>query len=145
MYLNWSLWIIIMLLVKNDNVRLFKEIKELRHRNHGLMMLLLDIRDYVSIKYNKDIIVSHIYREQSEQDFYYKDNERYKKKKFKSPHQYFHGVDIRSSIFTQEEIDDIVIYINQRWDNSNYYKWTSKCHKVGNNGKHFHIQYVENP
>ena len=127
---------------KNDSERLQEEWGELGSRNVALKNLVFDVASYVWSKYEKNIIITMIYRTDEEQDAIYADDERYQKKKFKSPHQFMQAVDLRSKVFTNEEIDDIVNHINEKFDDSNWYNWTAKCHDVGL-GDHFHIQYLE--
>lgn len=131
-----------MLLAKNDSERIKKEIGDLRSKNKPLLKLILDLYHYIEDTFDKDTIITMIYRTQEEQDNIYKDNEKYKQRKFKSPHQFYHGIDLRSRIYTQDEIDHIVDYLNDKYNDSNYYKFTAMCHNVGH-GDHFHIQYYK--
>lgn len=128
--------------VKNNSKRLIEEIYKLKEENKGLSDLLFDLRDYVQDKFGKDIYLTQIYRLQEEQDEYYKNNERYKKKKFKSPHQFYHAFDLSvyRSNFSDEECEDIIEYLTQKYDENNYYKTTAFRHDIGH-GDHFHVQY----
>lgn len=128
--------------MKNNSKRLEEEWEVLDAQNTHLKSLILDLDKYAYDRYQKNLVITMIYRTNEEQDNIYKDDERYKKKKFKSPHQFFQGVDIRSSIFNEDEIKDLVNYLNTRYNDSNYYKYTAKCHNVGL-GDHFHIQYYK--
>lgn len=132
-----------MLYVKNDSERLNKELIGLKTKNEPLYELILDLHQYIDKTYDKDIIITMIYRTQEEQDYLYRNSEKYKKKPFKSPHQFNQAVDIRSWLYTEGEIEDIVEYLNTKYNDSNYYRWTAKVHEVGNNGIHFHIQYYK--
>lgn len=131
-----------MLKFKNDSQRLVDEHKKLKSTNSGLFDLIEQLISYVSSKYKKDVIITMIYRTQEEQDKIYANDEKYKQKKFKSPHQLWHSVDIRSFIFTKREITELVDYINLNFNAKNWYKWTAKCHEVQGNGEHFHIQFL---
>lgn len=130
-------------IIFKDSDRLPEEWNELHQRNSPLRNLIIDLRDHVWIKYRKNITITMIYRTDEEQDRFYANNEKYQKKKFKSPHQFYQAVDLRSSDFTDEEIQELVVYINVRYNDDNYYGWTADCHEVSGNGMHFHIQFYE--
>lgn len=122
---------------KNDSERLQDEWRLLDNENGALKLLIYDLDSYVWEKYKKNIVITMIYRTQEEQyDIYGPGYEK------KSPHQFWQGVDIRSSTFTKEEIEDIIRYINEAYNDTNYYDWTARCHDVGR-GDHFHFQYLE--
>ena len=127
---------------KNNSKRIIEEIWELKSKNKPLLKLLFDVRDYCMDMFEKDIVITMIYRTDDEQDMIYRDNNRYQKKKFKSPHQFFHALDLRSNTFEKEEIEELVKYLNDKYDDSNFYKFTAMCHNVGH-GNHFHIQYYK--
>lgn len=132
-----------MLKAKNESERIKHEFVILRKENEPLARLLIDLYHYVDGKYNKDVVMTMIYRSQDEQDAIYKDNPRYEVKPWKSPHQFYQACDIRSRTFSDDEIKDIEEYLNNKYNKSNYYKWTAKCHKVGDGAFHFHIQYYK--
>lgn len=131
-----------MLKAKNDSPRIKKEFGELRVHNKDLMKLILDLYHWIDDTFGKDTVMTMLYRTDAEQDAIYGINPRYQKKPWKSPHQFYHAVDIRSRIFTEDEIKQIEDYLNSKWNDTNYYKWTAKCHKVTGQAYHFHIQYV---
>lgn len=126
---------------KNGSKRLQDEFVALVDNNKDLHELIVDTCAYCKAEFNKDIVITMLYRTQEEQDEIYKDNAKYKEKKFKSPHQFNHAVDLRSSTFTKEEIDNLVNYLNKVYNSTNYYKFTAMCHDVGH-GDHFHIQFA---
>jgi hypothetical protein len=70
-----------------------------------------------------------IYRTQKEQDEIYAGTFRgtrsYDKNPWKSPHQVWTALDIRSKIYTEEEIYKIKKYLNDKYNSSNYYKTTA--------------------
>jgi len=127
---------------KNSTKRLQDEFIELMDRNKLLHELIVDTCAFCKAEFNKDITITMIYRTDAEQDEIYKNDEKYKQKKFKSPHQFFHAVDLRSSTFDTSEIEKLVNYLNLIYNKTNYYNWTAKCHDVGV-GEHFHIQFVK--
>lgn len=131
--------------LKNDNPRLLGELDDLDKKNPELYDLILDVCQYVKSDICKDVVITMINRTQEEQDELYKDSEKYKAKKFYSPHQFGHAADLRSSIYSKEEIDKIVKYVNDKYNATNFYKPSALYHEVGNNGLHFHIQYSKKP
>lgn len=127
-----------MLHAKNDSQRIKDELIKLKIENRGLFDLILDLYHCAELLFDKDVIMTMIYRTQEEQESIYG-----KGTKKKSPHQFYHAIDIRSRIYSQDEIDQMVNYINTKYNEDNYYKWTTKVHEVGNHGIHFHIQFVK--
>lgn len=132
-------------LVKNASERLKNELSELPDKNPELYGLLMDLCAFVEANYKKDVVITMIYRTQEEQDWLYRDSAKYKKRKFKSPHQFWHAIDLRSWIYTEKERKEMVKFLNERGSaQNNYYNWTAKVHEVGNNGLHFHVQFLKN-
>ncbi len=114
----------------------------LPHENKHLLDLLEELNKYTNRNFKKPILLTMIFRTRAEQDYLYRNSAKYAKKKFLSPHQLWHGADIRSHSFTKSEIDQIEAWINKKYNSKNYYKWTAKYHTVGS-GLHFHIQFVK--
>lgn len=128
--------------VKDDSQRLKDELEALKTQNPGLRDLLFDLADFIKESFNKETIVTMIGRTPEEQDYLYRNDPKYQAKKFISPHQLMHALDLRSRIFTIGEIEQIVDWINKNYNSTNYYKWTAKNHDVGA-GDHLHIQWVK--
>ena len=124
------------LLAKNESKRIQNEWYELSKKNIDLWRLINNLSFQVEKKFNKDVIITHIYRRQQEQEHFYG-----KGTKRKSSHQYWHSLDLRSSIYTKDEIEWMVDYLNNNSPN-NYYKVTAFVHDIGH-GVHFHIQYLK--
>ncbi len=129
--------------LKNDSIRLKTELSTLKGKNLPLYDLIFDLAEHIRNTVKKDLILTMIDRTPAEQDELYKNDKRYQAKKFKSPHQFWHAVDIRSKIFTKEEIASIVKHLNDKCNATNAYAWTAKCHAVGAGAEHFHIQYAK--
>jgi len=127
---------------KDESARLKQEWEQLDVKNEGLYDLILDLNEYTNKKFKKGLVITMIYRTQAEQDHLYRNSEKYKKKPFTSPHQFWQAVDLRSRTFTAEEIRLMVNWINRKYNKSNYWKWTAKAHDIGS-GMHFHIQWVK--
>lgn len=127
-----------MLYAKNDNSRLKRELTELQNKNRPLYDLIIDLYKWVENQFDKDVIMTMIYRTQQEQELIYGEGTEKK-----SPHQFWQGLDLRSWIYTEKEIDAIVNYLNSKYNDSNYYGTTAMCHKVKEGAYHFHIQYYK--
>jgi len=132
-----------MLKFKNDSARLIAELGELNNKNRPLFDLLQDASQFVTNTYKKDFIITMIARTDAEQAELYKNDPKYQAKPFKSPHQFAHAADIRSSIFSADEIKGIEDYLNTKYNGTNYYKWTARNHVITGGAYHFHIQYVQ--
>lgn len=127
-----------MLYAKNDSIRIKKELIALKDKNRPLYDLIIDLYEWVDLNLEKDTVMTMIFRTQEEQeDIYGSETSK------KSPHQFNHAVDIRSWLYTKEEQEQMVEYMNAKYNSSNYYKWTAKVHEVSNRGVHFHIQYYK--
>ena len=130
-----------MIKFKSNSKRLKQELLDLEKENKNLFDLLADLNLFCTINFSKDAVITMIYRTQEEQDNLYRNSPKYKKRKFKSSHQFWHGVDIRSWNFTPKQVNKIEEYLNSKYNKTNFYKWTAKAHNVGS-GIHFHIQYT---
>lgn len=136
-----------MIKFKNSSKRLSDEYSQLRYNNNSLWELIQnDLVPWVEHTFNKDITVTMIFRTEEEQNSIYggvirSDGRSYDDRPWKSPHQFYHAIDLRSHDFTSDEIIAIENFLNNRHNDLNYYRWTAKNHSVGL-GNHFHIQYV---
>ena len=130
-----------MLVIKGKTGRIDEELIQLKLKNLQLYDLICAIGQEAADCFDKFVTITHIFRKQKEQDHLYKGHQRYDRKKFKSPHQFWHGVDLRSGYFTDYEVQHLVDFANARNDKDNYYKWTAVFHDVGH-GEHIHIQFA---
>lgn len=126
--------------LKNDSTRLKTELDSLKEKNKPLYDLVFDLADWIKDQFKKEVIITGIFRTNEEQAAIYANDAKYKKKPFKSPHQFWDALDLRDSVFTKEEIPKIVQHINDNYTKTNAYKITAMDHSVGA-GWHFHIQY----
>lgn len=111
--------------------------------SHKLTQIIGVIAIYSKIKFKKNIVITGIYREQKEQDEIYGNLEEYKNNPWRSVHQFWRGVDLRSSIYTNKEITDLVNFVNNiPYDTSRPNKKTCTYHNVGS-GDHIHVQSLE--
>lgn len=131
-----------MLICKNDDPRLIKEVQELKTKNPGLSALLDDLVKWIKANMGKDPVLTMVSRTKAEQDYIYRNDPRYKLKKFTSPHQLWQAIDLRSRTFTADEIKKIEAYLNTKYKGTNAFAWTAKCHKVTDGVDHFHIQFA---
>jgi len=141
-----------MLYAKNDSQRIKDELVDLREYNRPLYDLTIDLYKWIDKEFSKDTIITMIYRTSSEQDAIYKGtfkgSRSYDEKPWKSPHQTWTAIDLRTYIYTEEEIEKVAKYLNKKYNSSNYYKTTVMYHEVTNAqgqklGKHFHVQYYK--
>ena len=61
--------------------------------------MILDLTDFVGVEFNKDVMMTHILRTQSEQKALYA---KEAKKNTSSPHMRWEAVDIRDWIYTDD-------------------------------------------
>lgn len=128
---------------KNDSLRLQQEFRNLGNKNPLLLGLLEDLAGYVQETFNKELIVTMIFRTPEEQAEIYKNDDKFQIKPFKSPHQFWHSADIRSKTFSIEEVKQIEDYLNTKYKKVNYYGWTARNHAVAGGAEHFHIQIAK--
>lgn len=120
---------------KTDRIKSeFKELKYVNEYLYNIIMVTDLATDYL---YKKGLVITEVYRSQKEQSMYYKD-----KRQFRSPHQDWFAVDIRSRNFTKKETKRIVKILNDNFNKKNTYKTTALYHDVGL-GKHIHVQFKE--
>lgn len=123
--------------MKFKTPRQAKEFPEITDRLKSLVYLA---KHYMLSKYNYEITITDVLRTQEEQDSIYGDNTNYIEKPWKSVHQYFRGVDIRSKDMTGPMINDLRDLLNTiPYDENRPNKKTCIVKDVGR-GLHFHIQ-----
>lgn len=131
---------------KNESSRLEREYATLKENNLDLYLIIEHLNERFQVDLGTDLVITMIYRTQEEQDDIYIGKTRngipYITKPWKSPHQYYHAVDIRSRELTKEEIKSAVDALNAEYNSDNYYKFTALCHDVGL-GDHFHINFIK--
>lgn len=121
--------------IKFKTDRIEKEFDQLYSKNMDLYQIVVFAMYASQTKYKKDLIITEVYRTQEEQDKYYKG-----KNKFRSPHQDWKAVDIRTFHLETKEIKDLVKIINSRYNSTSKYIPVAFYHDIGL-GKHIHIQY----
>ena len=125
-----------MITFKTDRIR--DEFGQLAFKNPKLFDLLTDLKTYVEEHMHRDIVLTCILRTKEEND------ELYKlvpvEKRPNSPHLGWGAVDLRSSTFSDDEIHQLVAYLNVKYKNASG-KPVALFHSIPGNVKHFHIQY----
>jgi hypothetical protein len=129
--------------MKNDSKRLHDEWENLQSENNDLWEIGEDINTFTYKNFKKTVVITMILRTQKEQDEIYNNDPKYQQKPFKSPHQFAQALDIRSKIFAEDEIKKIESYVNEKYNSTNYFGWSAKCHTVGSGAEHFHVQYYK--
>lgn len=122
--------------------RLRDEWAKLGLENQGLAQVLWDLAVFVEDAFDKDVVITHIYRTQAQQEKFYG-----KGSKKKSTHQFWGAADIRDSIYTKDEIAGMTDFLRV-YDKWNSLKLMSQSksrtvlrHNIGL-GMHFHIQFM---
>src|SRR5690606_33448332 len=100
----------------NNSTRLKDEFQVLNSNNPELKKLIEDLASFCNITFKKSIMITMIYRTQEEQDMLYQYSKKYQERKFKSPHQFWHSIDLRSTTFDKNEIIQIEAYINDNYN-----------------------------
>ena len=123
---------------KSDRIR--DEWAQLAFKNPGLFSIIEKLHDYVANTHCKEIMLTSIYRTPEENDILYKDTPADKRPKAQ-PHTLWAAADIRSSMFSQDEITSIVSWLNASFKNPSG-KSTALYHAIQGNVGHLHIQHV---
>lgn len=108
---------------------------QLGTKNPALLELLIDLAECVQLMFKKPIVLTSVHRNQAEQDALYAAGGN---KAPKSAHSTWEAVDLRDSIYTKNEIDFIVNYLNTKYKNANGKK-VALHHKIAGNVAHFHV------
>jgi len=126
-----------------------KRIEEEYYKLPDIGKLILDYTDNFSRNnFNKEIVVTHIFRKQKEQDSIYKGmsmrGRKYSIHPWYSDHQFWQAADIRSRIYNEDEILKIKDYINTnfRYNNKGIAKLVT-YHEINHHGLHFHIRWCK--
>ena len=119
--------------------------------------IIIDYADFYSLhNFNKEIVLTHIFRTQKEQDRIYKGKSRnlwidakrttrfYDINPWLSDHQFYQAADIRTKFYTIDQVKEMARFLRS---NFCYNKLDNKpvvlYHQVGNLGYHFHIRWCK--
>lgn len=115
-----------------------KEFEQLPLKNPKLKMLLVNIDAYAIAFFSKEITITRIYCTKEEEDALYAED--MSKRPKVSPHEVWEAADLRSRVFTEDEIDKIVNYCNTNWKYHDGSHPVALYHMIAGNTYHFHIQ-----
>ena len=107
--------------------------------NRKLRFMVNAIDNFCQYHFDNEITITHIIRNQEQQDSFYANDPVYQRKSWKSVHQYGRGVDLRSYDFTDDEIAKLCEFVNQVFPYGDGIHKACICHNVGR-GKHIHVQ-----
>ncbi len=143
--------------IKDDLLPDFKEARYadeyygIEQTNGTLFKVAQELVAYSIVRFNIKPVVTCVLRTQQEQDYIYRNDPSYIKpdgKKKVSPHQLGHAVDFRSidpitekPIYSDIQLKELELYINQRYNEYNYYSYTVEHHAVIDGAPHIHLQY----
>jgi len=135
-----SLFIVLSFNLSNAKVeyktnRIKKEFSQLRIKNNYLYKIIHHTASDFNVFFNKNLVITEVYRTEREQKRYYKG-----KRVFKSSHQDWSAVDIRTRDLREVEINFIIKKIREVYFVKNGFKTTVLYHDVGL-GKHIHVQF----
>lgn len=125
-------------MAKFKDARIEKEYNELPVHNPRLAKLLRAAETFVELEFKKEIVYTSIFRTQAEHDALYAQTPP-GLKPASSPHMFWEAADLRSTIFTDEEINRLLGFLNTFTFRNG--KQVSICHAVAGGAMHFHIQY----
>jgi len=117
-----------------------KEYAELANKNGKLHKLLALLDDYSYLNFGLRITITEIYRTQEEFDKLYAQTPP-EKRPARSPHQDWNAADIRSSIYTEEQINKMLTFLNT-FTYKTGVKKVAIYHAIAGNVGHLHVQYV---
>jgi uncharacterized protein YcbK (DUF882 family) len=126
---------------KTDRIR--DEWAQLAFKNMPLFDIVTRLHDYVADTYGREIVLTSIYRTPEENESLYKDTPLGKRPQAQ-PHTRWAAVDIRSSIFSLDEITGILAWLNASFKNPSG-KATAIYHAIQGNVGHLHIQHITLP
>lgn len=116
------------------------EFASLTDKNAKLKVLLEALDVYTEQAFGKEIMLTRIFCTPGEEDALYVNDPSARPKV--SPHEVWQGADLRSSIFTEDEINKVLTYLNSRYKYKNGALPVAFYHKISGNAYHFHVQYV---
>lgn len=112
---------------------------QLQSKNYKLYRLVKALNEFTELEFNKDILLTEVFRTQAEFDSLYTQTPIEQRPKT-SPHLNWGAVDLRSSIYSDREIQRLLSFLNV----FTYFGGQRKValyHTIAGNTMHFHIQY----
>lgn len=111
----------------------------LQTKNPKLAQIANALSIFVSVNYGKDIVVTDVFRTKEEFDSLYAATP-VERRPTDSPHCHYNAFDLRSSIYTSDEVDRIVSFLNLFNNPSG--RPVCLYHKIAGGTTHFHVQYT---
>ena len=121
---------------KSDRIQ--QEYKQLLVQNQRLYRLIECLSQFTSLEFNKPLFITSILRTEAEHKELYKDTPN---APTTSPHLFWRGVDLRSTIYTDTEIQRMLKFLNCFLYQGGA-KPTAIYHSIAGNAIHFHVQYA---
>lgn len=121
---------------KTDRIK--SEFDQLNVKNPRLHALLIVLDQFAILELGHEITLTCILRTKEENDALYAATPVDQRPK-NTPHCSWLAADLRSSDFTQDQINRLLALANQ-------FKWqrtVAICHAIAGNVMHFHVQYGE--
>ena len=115
--------------------RIEQEYNQLPLQNKKLYRIINLAAEYMDLEFGKPVMLTEVYRTPEENAALYKESVQ----PVWRPHTMWMGVDIRSSIYTDFEIQKLLEYLNLFTVFKGQRK-TASYHKITGNALHFHVQ-----
>jgi hypothetical protein len=119
--------------------RIKKEYEELPDHNRKLIGALITLDMYCATEFGKDVCLTHVFRTKQEHDELYAQTPADKRPK-SSPHMFWQAADIRSTDFTDKQIEKILKLFNCFTYKSGQGKPSAIYHTISGNTFHLHLQ-----
>lgn len=127
---------------KKDNY--FTQFCDLGFHNPKLYKIGLALDNFTTIEFNKDIVLTHVFRTQEEHDALYAATPADQRPKT-SPHMTWEAIDIRSTDFTPEQRLCMLQFLNSFSYDSKRSRNVAMVHAIVGGAPHFHIQCSRAP
>lgn len=128
-----------MILFKEDNGEKLEQEWHWPSLDARLRFIVYAISAYMWEHFGLNLLITEIYRTSEMQDSYYKDNPDYQIKKWNSVHQYWRGIDFRTSDMTSSQMQELKTYVNSLVAYGKEGISTLIIHDIGL-GSHGHLQ-----
>lgn len=122
---------------KTDRIK--DEYSQLHESNNRLWQLIYTLSQFTELEFNKDVVLTCIYRTEEENNALYAETPP-EKRPPTSPHCSWKAVDLRSTIYTDTEITRMLEFLNCfRYQGGQ--RKVAIYHLINGNTWHMHIQY----
>jgi hypothetical protein len=131
---------------EEEKVILFKtdrqksDFEQLKSKNPRIVRLATALSEFCELELKKDITVTDVFRTQEEFEALYSQTPP-EKRPPTSPHMRWEALDLRSSVFTDREIERMLAFLNC-FSYQGGQRKVALYHTIAGNVAHFHIQYA---